>query len=430
MALSELSSSLWSAITPPIPAIASLQQDMQFDCVIIGGGFTGLNAAWHLMKRGVHVCVLDAYEPGWGASGRNGGMAVLRYKHGWSTLARKFGNEQTKLLYDLVFQAVAGLEENVQELGLDGGFKRYGHITAAYTQGNMQTLEEDVQWLAAQKGDREPLLLSQHAMRDAVGTMSYQGGYLDKRAGGVNPLAYAREFAQALQQRGLALFAHTPVEHITRQDNYHCLHTPGGTVRARHMLVATNAYTSMHAMPAGLAERIIPVTTSVIATQRIPDDIYASILPGEELVTDMRHLVNYFRRVPGNRVLFGGRGSLTGREKQTIYTALHRQLHALYPALKEIPVEYHWSGKVAVTLDDFPHLGGCGASAYFAMGYGGRGVALTHLLGRMLAERVMGEHKDIGPMGSNLVRIPFHGWRLPAMNVVASYYRLRDVLKV
>lgn len=430
MPFADASSSLWNAIAPPAPKLERLQQNLQVDCVIIGAGFTGLNAAWHLMKRGLQVCLLEAYEPGWGASGRNGGMAVLRYKHGWSTLAQKFGNETTLLLYGLVQEAVNNIEANVQELGLDGGFKRYGHLTAAHTSSDFRGLQNDIDWLAATAGDRTPRLLSQSQVMSAIGTSVYKGGYLDSRAAGINPLGYARELAAALVARGLPMYGSTPALKVEQSEKGYRVHTEGGTVTADRMVVATNAYTSMHQMPGDLARRIVPATSSVIATQALPDDVYATILPGEELVTDTRHLVNYFRRVPGNRILFGGRGSMSGRENEQIYNGLLKQLRATFPALGDVPIEFRWSGQVAVTLDDFPHVGNWASQGHFAMGYGGRGVALTHVLGRALADMVMGTTVDAGPMSAPLDTIPFHAWRLPAINIVASYYRLRDLLSV
>jgi len=430
MSFPDASSSFWNAISPPAPKLERLQRDMQADCVVVGAGFTGLNAAWHLMKRGLQVCVLEAHEPGWGASGRNGGMAVLRYKYGWSALARKFGNEATLLLYKLVQEAVNGIESNVQELGIDGGFKRCGHITAAHTSADFQALRDDIDWLAATAGDRVPRLLSRSEAAEAIGTSVYRGGYLDSRAGGVNPLGYARELASALSARGLAMFSSTPVVKVESGEGRYRVHTEGGSVTARHLVIATNAYTGMRDLPGGLARRIIPVTSSVIATRPVPEDVYSSILPGGELVTDTRHLVNYFRRIPGNRILFGGRGSLSGLEKDEIYAGLFKQLCATFPALDSVSVEFRWSGRVAVTLDDFPHVGSWASDGYFAMGYGGRGVALTHVLGRALADMVVGAKADMGPMGKPLNDVPLHAWRLPAMNVVASYYRLRDLLSI
>jgi gamma-glutamylputrescine oxidase len=155
------------------------------------------------------------------------------------------------------------------------------------------------------------------------------------------------------------------------------------------------------------------------------------ILPRGHVVSDTRHLLNYFRIAPGNRLLYGGRGSLTGQESPEVYKGLERKLVETFPALAGVAIDHRWSGKVAVTLDDFPHVGRVSSRGAYAMGYGGRGVVLTSLLGRMLAQLAMGEKLDAGPMGpAGFTRIPLQAIRIPAMKTVAGYYGLLDRLKL
>jgi glycine/D-amino acid oxidase-like deaminating enzyme len=422
--------SVWEATAPPPPPLGALDKDLHVDCAVVGGGYTGLNAALHLSRRGAQTCVLEANDAGWGASGRNGGMAVLRYKLGWSALARKYGHEETRLLYRLIREAVDLLESNVDGLGLDGGFARYGHLTPAYTDQDARALRNDVDWLAARAGDRGARYTNAAATAALIGGGDYRGGYLDTRAAGVHPLAYARELAGALARSGIPIHAHTPVTRVHVDGDGCTIETPGATVRAGTVIVASNAYTDLFDLPDGLARRLVPVATSVIATAPLPDALHASLLPAGYLATDTRHLVNYFRRAPGQRILFGGRGSLTGSERPGIYRNLVAGLRSLFPALGDIGIEFRWSGKVAVTLDDFPHLVRHGSRVVFAAGYGGRGVALTHLLGRLAAETALGGTVRAGPMAGGMPVLPLHGLRLPALNLMAAYYKLRDRLRV
>jgi glycine/D-amino acid oxidase-like deaminating enzyme len=101
----------------------------------------------------------------------------------------------------------------------------------------------------------------------------------------------------------------------------------------------------------------VPVSSSVVTTEPLPDALLARILPQRHVVSDTRHLLNYFRVGPGNRLLYGGRGSLTGKESPELYSGLERKLVETYPALSGVAIDHRWSGKVAVTLDDFPHAG-------------------------------------------------------------------------
>ncbi|MCW5575603.1 MAG: FAD-binding oxidoreductase [Burkholderiales bacterium] len=422
--------SIWSSSANPAQIFPPLAGDLRTDAVIVGGGFTGLSAAWHLAKAGVGCAVIEAHDIGWGASGRNGGMAVLRYKTSWAGLARRHGEDEARHLHGLLLSALDVLEGIVSELGIDCGFSRCGHITAANGKSALAMLQADIEWLAA-AGDRAPRMLTAAETAELTGTGCYLGGYLDPRAAGIHPLNYARGLAAGLAGRGVALHSGTPAVAIQEDAQGVSVATPGGTVRAGQLLIATNAYTELFGLGTDLHRRIVPVSTSVITTAPLPVATLRQLLPEGHLVSDTRHLLNYFRIAPGNRLMFGGRGSLTGKESRSVYSGLERKLVEAFPSLADVPVDHRWSGKVAVTLDDFPHVSRLGQRVSFAMGYGGRGVVLTGLLGRMLSLLAMGETVRAGPMhAAPFAPIPFHGLRIPAMKAVAGYYRLLDALRI
>jgi gamma-glutamylputrescine oxidase len=422
--------SLWLATANPAPEYPPLQGDYQTDVAIVGGGYTGLIAAHHLGRAGVSCAVLEANDVGWGASGRNGGMAVLRYKTSWAALARELGDERTRACHQLLLEAIDLLEGVVAEYAIDCGFSRCGHITAASGRRAVAMLQADVQWLSS-IGDRVPRMLGADETRELTGTGAYLDGYLDSRAGGIHPLNYVRGLAAGVAGKGVPIFVDTPVDALRDENDGIVLETPRGVVRAKQALVATNAYTELTRFGMDLGSRIVPVSTSIITTQPLPQSALDSILPQRHVVSDTRHLLNYFRIAAGDRLLYGGRGSLTGRESPEVYKGLERKLAETFPALPGVAIDHRWSGKVAVTLDDFPHVGRLSPRVAYAMGYGGRGVVLTSLLGRMLAQLAMGETLDAGPMGpAAFTRIPLQAIRIPAMKTVAGYYGLLDRLKL
>lgn len=404
-----------------------LEREVATEVAIIGAGFTGLSAAHHLCKAGVAAVVLEACDAGWGASGRNGGMAVARYKKGFTALAKAYGNEATVRLYKMILEAVDTLESIVSERGLDCDFSRFGHITAAAGEAALRELEADCAWLSEHAGDTTPRILQSSPMRDRTGTSMYCGGYFDPRAAGIHPMRYSRSLAAALGRAGVAIFCETPVTSVIREGEGYLLLTRSGSVRCKRVIVATNGYTDLMPLQLGLDRRIVPVASSVIATSPLTDAMLANILPEGHLLTDTRKLTNYFRRLPGNRLLYGGRGDLHGRDRPDSFRGLEMLLVKTLPQLADCQIEYRWSGKVAVTLDNFPHLGELSPGLFFAMGYGGRGVALAQLLGKYVARLATGQAVSAGPMRANaFAPIPFHSLRRPAMQVMAGYYQWKD----
>ena len=422
--------SVWLSSANPAPTCPPLQADVNTEVVVIGGGFTGLSAAWHLSKAGLACVLLEANDIGWGASGRNGGMAVLRYKKPWATLARQYGDDTARHLHRLLLEALDTIEGMVAEADIACDFSRYGHITAANGKSAVAMLEADIAWLRS-AGDSTPRMLSRAEVASLAGADCYLEGYLDPRAAGIHPLNYARGLARALEGRGVPLYCSTPVTSVSEDGEGVSVATPGGTVRGKQLVIATNAYTGLFGFGTDLDRRVVPVSTSVITTAPLQQAQLCTLLPEGHLVSDTRHLLNYYRVAPGGRLLFGGRGSLTGHESPEVYAGLERKLVETFPALRGVAIDHRWSGKVAVTLDDFPHVGRIRARTAYAMGYGGRGVILTGLLGKMLAETAAGRGVQAGPMGGEgFAPIPFHQLRIPAMKAVAGYYRLLDALKV
>ena len=195
-----------------------------------------------------------------------------------------------------------------------------------------------------------------------------------------------------------------------------CFETRRARVRAQKVIVATNAYIDAKLGADGLHRRIVPVASSVVATRPLTDNLVKTVLPARLPVSDSKHLMNYFRLLSNNQLLFGGRGDITGqRSDPGIYRGLEAQLVHIFPQLAGVDIAERWSGMVAVTLDDFPHIGRVEERVLFALGYGGRGVVLAHLMGKYLAAMACGETIDAGPMGNRNFRpIPFHAFHIRA----------------
>ena len=421
--------SYWVATGNPAPLLPTISGDEQAEVVIVGAGFTGLSAAYHLSQAGIDTIVVEAEDIGWGASGRNGGMLPPRYKKGFASIARTYGNDTTRRLHAIIHEAVDTVEAIVSDCVLDCAFARTGQITAAHSNTHLASLEQDCAWMTAEAGDRTARILSRSEMIDEVGANIHVGGWFDPRGAGIHPLNYVRGLASALQKRGVPIFVRSPVHRLVEELDGIRLELRGGTIEARQVVIATNAYTDMTAFaPDGLERRIVAVNTSAICTKPIGDNRAGAVLPGRRMVADTKHIMNWYRMLPDNRMIFGGRGDITGRsDDPSVYAKLERQLAETFPMIADVGVGYRWSGKIAITRDDFPHIGRLSPRVAYAMGYGGRGVALANLLGKYLAQLVQGKTVDAGPMGANpFDPIPFHAFRVPGMQIVARWYQYLD----
>ncbi|RKF12676.1 FAD-binding oxidoreductase [Roseovarius spongiae] len=420
--------SFWRKTAKRRDPFPTLGQDVETTVLIVGGGFTGLSTARDLLKRDVDCIVMEARDIGWGASGRTGGFAVPRFKMNYSDLARDFGEKTALDLFGKAIEAVDSIAETVAEFDIDCGFQRDGHLTPAHTIKALRGLKEDQAWLRDVAGDTAVRVLDAEETADALGSPVYRGAYLDPRAACLHPKDYTHGLAAALASRGVRIFVDSPVKTLVRDDGRWLAQTPEGAVRARHVVLASNAYTTPLVEGSTLHRRIIPVSSSVITTRPLNDTERKMTLPIGLPVTDARRLVRYFRMLPTGQLLFGGRGDITGRRKdEAAYRPLEQQLAETFPHLAGIEIHERWSGKVAVTLDSFPHIGRLDEDVHYALGYGGRGVALSSIMGRRLAERIAGDRTDMGPMeDAGFGSVPFHALRRTGMQMMARYYQLRD----
>ncbi len=421
--------SYWAATTRHSPLFAPLQGDLETEVAIIGAGFTGLSAAWHIMKAGRSCVILEAHDVGWGASGRNGGMAVPRFKLTFPELERKYGRDTALLMYHIAHEGIDTLERIVLDSRLACSFMRHGHLTPIQNAIDVARFEADARWLAEHADDQAPRLLDAGETAARLGTDFYRAAYLEPRGGGLHPLEYCQALAAELAVRGVHVHCATAVLSWRATQDEVVLQTPHARVKVRELIIATNAYSDLTASGSALKRRTVPVASALIATAPLPEPVRARLMPQGNLATDAKRLTNYYRLMPDGRFVFGGRGGASTRAGAGVYRRLARDMATIFPVLAEAPIEYRWYGLVAATLDFLPRIGRLQTRVAYAMGYNGRGVALAALLGGKLAALAMQQSVSLGPISEGaFAPIPFHALRVPAKQVAISWMQLRDKL--
>lgn len=420
-----LPSSLWAATAKPAVATPPLSESTQADVAIVGAGYTGLVTALHLAEAGVRVCVLDAREPGWGASGRNGGQVIPGLKFDPEQLVAKFGAARGEAMIAAAGGAADEVFALIERLGIDCDATRKGWIQPAASPVAMRGLEQRAgQWRAR---GVEVELLDKSAVARRIGSVNYLGGWVDPRAGSVQPLSYARGLARAAVERGAKVHGHSRVTGLRREEGGWVLSTAGGAqVRAERVLLAGNGYTDD--LWPGLRQTLIAANSFIVATQPLPAHLRHSVLPGGEVCSDARRLLLYFKQDAQGRLLLGGRGPFPEPRQASDWAHLERSLTGLFPQLSGVPIEYRWSGRVALTQDFLPHVHEPAPGLSMLLGYNGRGIALATSLGRHMAARLAGQGGDFPFPITPLRRIPLHGLQRLYLGAGIAWYRLLDAL--
>ena len=413
--------SLYRETARPAPETPALDGDRPVSVAVVGGGFTGLSTALHLAEQGVDVAVLEQHEPGWGASGRNGGQVNPGLKADPDQVEADFGPDLGARMV-----ALSGNAPNVVfEL-----IERHQIVCEALQSGTLRTALHarslnGVRSTAEQWMRRSSMvsLLDREVISGLTGTDRYAGALLDRRGGQLNPLGYARGLAAAAMQAGAAVFGGTPVLRIEKNGGLWRLATPTGTVTAEKIVLATNGYTGD--LWPGLRRSIVPVYSAIVASEPVPDDV----MPTRSSLYEMGNITVYYRKDRDNRILMGGRSVQRDVSRPEELQPLIDYAIRLWPALRGVGWTHAWSGQLAITTDHYPHIHEPEETVLVCLGYNGRGVAMSTAMGVELARRAIGgRNAEIAMPITGIRQIPLHGLWRSAVEARVVYGRMRDFL--
>jgi len=395
--------------------------------VVIGGGLTGLSAALTLANSGVSVGVLEAQTMGWGASSRNGGMVLTGLKVGIEALAKRYGYNVARRLFDLSLESINTVEKIVEDEKIQCSFSRSGHLELAWKARHFEGFESSAE-LMAKEYNHNLVVLPRTKLHDEIGSDRYFGGILDQKSAGINPAQFVFGLAGAAEKAGALLYENTIVKGVAKQGNNYSVLTDRGEIIAERVFVGTSGYTGNAIKP--LQKRLAPIGSYIIATAPLVDSLAKEVIPNNRMVFDSKNYLYYFRLTPDQRMLFGGRAVFGPETPDSINTSapiLHKSMLDVFPQLHDVSVEYVWGGSLDFAIDSMPHMGNLHGFDY-SLGYAGHGVAFATHLGKISANKILGL-----PVENPLEGLPFqpfplyngNPWFLP---LAAWYYKMLDLL--
>lgn len=420
--------SYWLDTAPPFTERVPGGLEGRADVAVIGGGFTGLSAALELAKKGANVVLLEANKIGGGASGRNGGQCNNGLAVDFRSTAERLGLPRAKALYRAYDAAVDTVERLVKEEAIDCDFARTGKIKLAAKPEHFDKLARAHEILSREV-DPDTALVPASQIRSEIGSDRYHGGLVFGKSASMHMGRFVGGLASAAARHGVRIHQNTPVTKLNRLRGYeHEVVTDRGVIRASQVLLATGTSTSgpfFH-----YRRRIVPIGSFIIVTEPLSLQDVNRLMPTRRMATDSKNVGSYFRITPDNRLLFGGRARfamsnpLSDKKSGKI---LERTMHAVFPDLRGVRIDYCWGGLVDMTADRLPRAGEH-KGIFYSMGYSGHGTQMATHMGVVMAEVMNGNPAANIWRDFDWPAIPGHfgpPWFLP---FVGAYYRLQDIL--
>ncbi|AOO82869.1 NAD(P)/FAD-dependent oxidoreductase [Bosea vaviloviae] len=413
----------WEAAKPE--PVAEGDIPAQVEVAVIGGGFTGLNAALTLAKAGKQVAVFEAEAPGWGASSRNGGLLGPGWAFFDSGMAH--GPQTARAIVEESFRSLQHVKDVVAREQIDCDLKVVGYFRGAMTPRIYDGLGRYIDRIKAVM-PCDAYMVARAEQHGEVGTDLYHGGIAMPGYCGIHPARYVQGLAQAAERAGAAVFSHARVSDLAAQSGGFGFTVRGRKVVAKQVLIATNGYTG--ALSTYLQRRIIPVASGIIATEALPADVMDRLMPKRRMLAGSQRVVTYYRPSPdGTRIIFGGRVLNTKPDEAVSLanaTYLRGLLLRVFPELETRKISHYWHGQLGFTFDKFPHVGEH-EGMFFACGYNGTGVARASWLGHKVAQRMLGSDDAHTEYASLPFRSrPFYRGRPWFLPLAVAFYGVLD----
>ncbi|MEP3276897.1 MAG: FAD-binding oxidoreductase [Stappiaceae bacterium] len=418
--------SYYSATATEVPDRPELNGHVQTDVCVVGGGYTGLNAALTLAQKGYRVVLLEAQKIGWGASGRNGGQLHSGQRREQEWLESKLGLGRAKALWKLAEDAKHHVKSLIRDHDIACDWQD-GLIHAMHKKRYVAEERASIDHMQQVYGYEALTPLDRQQLSDAIGTDTYYGGSRDGEAGHLHPLNFALGIARAAEQAGANLHENSAVIKI-EQGKQSTVKTATASVTADAVVLAGNGY--MQGLNATMDSCVMPINNFIATTAPLSEDQAHSLIPGNEAVSDSRFVIYYWRLTADRRLLFGGGETYSRTFPGDIAAFVRPHILKTYPQLNNLSIEHAWGGTLAVTSNRMPFLQRQTSSIYTAAGFSGHGVAIATMAGHCIAEAIAGDQEKFD-LFATVPTVRFPGGvllRAPILALAMTWFAIRDRL--
>ncbi|ASY61765.1 Oxidoreductase [Sinorhizobium sojae CCBAU 05684] len=417
--------SWYEASMPARPSYPAMAGSRKADVAVIGGGYTGLQAAYNLSKNGVDVTLIDACRFGDGASGRNGGQFGTGQRAWAEDLEEAIGHERAQLLFDMAESAKRYVLDFAREHAIDIEFVP-GQLSVSHKDSLEKEYLGHVEVMAERFGYPHLSFMGREETASRLGSSHYRFGIRDTGTGHIHPMKLLVGLAEQAALAGANLYEETKALKIDKRGGAVLIETERGTITADRALIACNAYIGN--LDPVTASHVMPIRSFIGATTVLTE--HPGVLPGGESVDDSRFVVRYFRKSKDGRLLFGGREAYTADNPRDISSHIRRQIREIYPALADIEIPHAWGGAVGITMPRQPFCREVMPGVVTIGGYSGHGVMLSNYCGKLYADLALGRDTQLDLIKD--LKIPaFPGgtrFRSALLFLALSWYALRDRL--
>lgn len=403
-----------------------LEDSIDVDVCIIGGGYTGLSSAIQLRDKGYSVALLEAERVGWGASGRNGGHASGGQRADQEQLEAMVGMDHAQKLWQLGQEAVDTVCGLIERFNIDCELKT-GDLHTAAKPAHVAELQAYVEKLQRDYNDQHIRFVEKSELETMTSSRRYLAGALNTAGRHLHPLNYALGLAQAAHANGACIFEDSRVLSFKEGEKAEVV-TSNGKVTANYLILACNGY--LENLAPKVAGKIMPINNFVLATEPLGEDLARSLIRDDVAMSDSLFVINYWKMSADHRLLFGGGESYTRKFPADLKSFVRKRMLRTYPELEQTQIDYAWGGTLGITMNRMPSFGRLRKNTFYAQGYSGHGVTIATLAGKLLAEAVSGTAERFDIMAS----VPTHTFpggtmlRWPGLVLAMAWYAMLDKL--